>query len=644
MLVLIAVLSTLLLVASRFWLKFWKPAKKLEWALDKTIALLRENISVPKQDLASCFDSDEALLHSWRQFTETLHQPTDFDPQTNEKIAARARSTVPAEMFFSTQAIVDSRVGAEFFKHLPGIFTGIGIIGTFSGLVMGLLQFKISDNSSEVRQSLNHLVEEVSLAFIGSASAIFLAMVATYLEKSMLNRLYGKVEQIQKLLDEAYQSGVGEEYLSRLVAASEESSSQTRILKDALVTDLKQILTDLTDRQIAASAKSAADVGSAIAETLKGPLDTIASGVSGVREDQSSAVTNLLTDVLTQFSDKLENLFGNQISGIGDMQRRTIDAMETAVGKLGELTQNMENTGTRATDAMSKRLSEAMEAAEARQQAMADAMQKMLLAFQEQANQSGQQTQQHLSTLLETLGERMNAAISKIEDLAVERDNENRVREKRHAFETEAQVGALGSWVSEISAGVENLVSAVKTMVERLDGTTGAMINGLNSGAQTLLTAANKFESSGREASASFDRMAGVSNGLQTAADSIAGAARSLDSVVGDYRAARDSVTLMLATIKETVANANRDVSMTSDVVARIEAAAQKLATAQNQADRYLDDVTEVIAESHQRFADGMRKTVAEANTAFHQQLAQATGLLSTAIQELEEALPVGRR
>jgi DNA-binding GntR family transcriptional regulator len=114
--------------------------------------------------------------------------------------------------------------------------------------------------------------------------------------------------------------------------------------------------------------------------------------------------------------------------------------------------------------------------------------------------------------------------------------------------------------------------------------------------------------------------------------------------VVGDYRAARDSVTLMLATIKETVANANRDVSMTSDVVARIEAAAQKLATAQNQADRYLDDVTEVIAESHQRFADGMRKTVAEANTAFHQQLAQATGLLSTAIQELEEALPVGRR
>ena len=85
-----------------------------------------------------------------------------------------------------------------------------------------------------------------------------------------------------------------------------------------------------------------------------------------------------------------------------------------------------------------------------------------------------------------------------------------------------------------------------------------------------------------------------------------------------------------------------RDATMTSEIITRIEAAAQKLAAAQGQADRYLDEVTDVLAQSHQSFADNMRKTVGEANTQFHQQLAQATGLLRDTIQDLELALPSG--
>ena len=138
--------------------------------------------------------------------------------------------------------------------------------------------------------------------------------------------------------------------------------------------------------------------------------------------------------------------------------------------------------------------------------------------------------------------------------------------------------------------------------------------------------------------------MASVSTGLSGAADSVAGAARSLDSVLSDYRAARDAVASTLETAKVIVENAARDASMTSDVLGRIEAAAQKLAVAQEQADGYLETVSEVLGESHQRFSDGMRQTVGEANKAFHIELTQATGLLREAIQELEFALPTGAR
>ena len=45
----------------------------------------------------------------------------------------------------------------------------------------------------------------------------------------------GKVEQLCQLLDGMYQAGAGEEYLSRLVRASEASASEAKQLKQSLV-------------------------------------------------------------------------------------------------------------------------------------------------------------------------------------------------------------------------------------------------------------------------------------------------------------------------------------------------------------------------------------------------------------------------
>ena len=88
------------------------------------------------------------------------------------------RSTLPAETFFNGQTVVDARLRTEFFKHLPGIYTGIGIIGTFTGLIEGLRQFQVSENAATVRGSLESLMHAVGQAFLISASAIAAAIGA----------------------------------------------------------------------------------------------------------------------------------------------------------------------------------------------------------------------------------------------------------------------------------------------------------------------------------------------------------------------------------------------------------------------------------------------------------------------------------
>lgn len=89
--------------------------------------------------------------------------------------AVAYRATAPAESFFNSQFVVDSRLRTEFFKHLPGIFTGIGIIGTFTGLIVGLQGFQVSQDPAKVSASLETLLAGVLEAFVVSALAIALA-------------------------------------------------------------------------------------------------------------------------------------------------------------------------------------------------------------------------------------------------------------------------------------------------------------------------------------------------------------------------------------------------------------------------------------------------------------------------------------
>lgn len=642
------VVLTLLGLMIYFVCCFCIPAFQLGKALNNIIRKVKDARAAGTLDLTRCFEGDPAIGSLWNEYHKTLHVQKALDGVSGEMVEVAVRSTMPAEMFLSSHSVVDSRVHAEFFKHLPGICTGIGIIGTFLGMLRGLGTFQISDNSGVVRNSLTALLNGVSEAFVGSLIAISLAIVATILEKSLLNSLYRKVARLAHEVDTTYDAGAGEEYLARLVSSSEDSASQTRILKDALVADLKEILVDLADRQIQATTQRSSELGtmiaSALTDTLKAPLDQIAGAVGQVSQDQSSVVTRLLTDVLASFSERLENMFGSQMSGIGDMQQRTIEAMQTAVARLQDLTTNVEAAGTRATVTMSEKLIEAVQAIEVRQTAISGELKTLLGDIRSTTGQLQTETQERVQAMVTELGERMGQALATIERQSTERSHLQAEADERRAQAAAGQVGLMRETVGELVSNVDGLLLAIREMTAGVQAATRDAFVRLNGGADTLLAAATRLEVSGRDASDGFSRIATVTTGLSEAAGNVAGAARSLDSLMSDYRAARDAVSGMVQDLRSTVEAASREAALTADVLGRIEGATQKLATAQSEVEGFLDEVIEVIGTSHEKFADGMRTTVIEANRQFHKELTQATGLLKETIQELESALPIGGR
>jgi hypothetical protein len=630
----------LLVLAIGFLLFFLLPGLAFRFRLFRLLAQLNRIKDSKDRDLDPLFSKDNTLAHLWTEYKETLHKQKEVNPRMGVQEVVALRSTVPAEVFFNTQALVDGRLRTEFFKHLPGIFTGIGIIGTFSGLILGLKAFQVSESASVVRESLNSLLHGVWEAFLVSAFAIALAMVVILFEKLLLASLYRKVEELAQTLDSLFEAGAGEEYLSRLVKASEDSAAQAKILKDALVNDLKQVLTELTDKQIAATAAGNAQLGQQISgslqSVLKDPFEKIASAVNQVSQDQGTAVTRLLTDVLSGFSQRLQDLFGGQISGINQLQQQTIAALQAAVVKMEQMASDVQAAGQKATDAIATKLLEAMDSMKTRQEGVNHQMIEFLSKIRTIVGESQSEANQNLRAALTELSEQVSSVIAALKTQMEQAASAHIERETRVGRQTEQTISKLGGQVDTVLAEVAKATAEMHASVEAMRGATTEAVTKMNSGAETLYAAANDFAKAGQGVTTILTQATNVANQLSQAAGSVVTATRSLDAVLNDYRATRDTVSQMISSLQATVEAARKEAAMTSDVLQRIEGATSKLAQAQHEADRYLERVSQVLAEAHQSFADNMTQTVSTANTQFHESLSKATGLLRDAIQELE--------
>ncbi|KHK57292.1 TerC family integral membrane protein [Ralstonia sp. A12] len=609
------------------------------------------------------FAGDKQLAHHWKEYQESLH--VQREERGGQMVVRAVRATAPAELYFNSQTVVDSRLRTEFFKHLPGIFTGIGIIGTFSGLIEGLRAFQVSENAATVRTSLESLMHSVGEAFLVSAAAIAAAMVVTFIEKLLLASLYRKTEEIAHAIDACFEAGAGEEYLSRLVKASEESASQSKLLKDALVEELGELLRELTSAQIAAGKEQQAQVverlvqasreqleaarqdnqvlGNTIAESiqqsLKGPLEDIASTVRTASGDQSATAARMLQDIMASFSQRLNDLFGGQISGLNELNQQTARSMQDAVGTLQALVANIEASSQRSTDAMAQRMAEAIEKIESRQ----EAMNAQSAAFIEQIRQlvatSQSETNQKLQGTLEAIGTQVTTMLARLSGSQQEVFESNRAREQSMADRASSIVTGMSESVEaaikELGAATSQMAQSVTTLTQ----VTSSSVDKMNAGAEQLGTASRNFATAGERVTSIMGQVTSVSTKLSETSGSLTAGATAIQELLKDYRNQRDAISQLVTELRATVEAARKEATLTSDILGRIEGSANRLGAAQKQADEYLDGVSRVLGEAHTSFATEVKRTLDKANTEFHTKLSTAVGLLHSAVAELEVTL-----
>ncbi|MDO9011564.1 MAG: hypothetical protein Q7U78_07100 [Gallionella sp.] len=605
-------------------------SRQLSAVINKLVALK----GVPDGSLEQIFQKNGVLEHLWREYADSLHK------QVVEGQAMRLRSTLPASVVFRPEILVDIPLRTDFFKHLPGLFTGVGIIGTFYGLLIGLQSFVVSENPVIVRASLTRLLHGVSEAFLVSAVAITLAMVVTFIEKLVLTRLNAQVEQLAQLLDGLFESGAGEEYLARLVRASESSSMQTAGL---LQGELKQMLTELTEKQIAATHAGTVALGDRIAASIeasmKVPLTEISNALKNASNDQGAALQTMLASMFENFNHQMKDLFGGQAADMSSLQKQTIDALQATVVSMERMAGNVGSAGQRSAEAMAEQLAAAIAAAESRQSIMEDNLGKFVEQMRQAAAQSQGEAQQQLQSALSELSGRMGSVIDGLSAQVLATTDVSRQHQQDLLAQSKEFAGQFGGQMTVVVEGVNRAVAEMKTAVMAMRNTTGEAMLSFNKGADTLSLAAQDFARAGQGVSSALDKTALVAGQLTQAASNVAAASSGLGEMFADYRGTRDSMIELVGSLQLLVEQVRREASMSGEVISRIESATVKLVAAQQNADSYLTKVSEVIAVAHESFSEGMVKAVGEANRDFHQALSDSVKLLREGIHELESTL-----
>lgn len=655
-------LLVVLFISWLFWLfftKYWKPANKLNQQLIATIQHMKLLLSTESSLFRSELDQHFSLMpfkHAWQMYRGTLHQSVNAD--SGEETIIGYRATSSSEYFFSQSLVVDTPLRVEFFKHIPSIMTGIGIIGTFFGLLLGLSQFDPAGDPANIQNSLGLLLEGVRDAFLASFFAISAAMFVTWKEKSWLRTCYATLEELTTAIDGLFDSAeLGEEYLEKLVQSAQDSATQTKQLKDSLVSDLKAMMENLTAAQQASqqdlarqliessiknSSDMAAQIGQSITDSLQAPLEKIAGSVQQMTGDQGSAVQDLLTDVLTAFMNRLESTFGSQMTGMNDMMSQSVTAMREMQLGFNQLIGDMRSNSEASSKALEQQMLNMLTEIQQKQNEMGSTMNDMLDKVQQSVAQIGdtgaeaaQKMNLQIADMLSQINSSLGGMMTHIGEKQLEQDKLS--AERQHALHqtTTQLMDDLTSQITRLLEESQTAIQSNRQNIDKLSQVSISSITGMNDGAEKMRLAAERFSTAGQSLSHITEGSSALLSQINTVSNSLTTTTTQLHTLVSDYQKSRDSVNQAIQVLEKLIDTARQEAGMSSQMLSDMQQMTQALQGVKQDMQQYLGEVNDVMAKGFDSFGSAVESTLNRSLVAFDNTLDLAVKRLSSGIEDL---------
>lgn len=205
-------------------------------------------------------------------------------------------------------------------KAAPGLLTAIGVLGTFVGILLGLMQFDVADITRSVPLLLDGMKTAFVTSVFGMGSGIAVKLVSEVVARPEVASEDKGVEDVLASL-EALRAEAERTRTEHAASLEKVRAALTGDAESSLVTQLQRLRTDVTD-EMKVSRKANTELVGTIAEEIRKISTTLT-------ENTSKAIIEALERSIRDFNEKISEQFGENFK-----------QFNTAVGRLLEWQEN----------------------------------------------------------------------------------------------------------------------------------------------------------------------------------------------------------------------------------------------------------------------------------------------------------------
>ena len=455
--------------------KYYQARNHVDFYANLLRDLSQEDLASKQRDL-----TNQALEHQeygglWQEFDETLVRSPDGN---------RLFNTVDAAHFFNTSTLARGLTENRLLAAVPGFLTAIGVLGTFSGLQMGLGALELSNDVGVdvLRDGIGHMISGASIAFLTSVWGVGTSLTFNFIEKVLERGIRKRIGDLQGRIDFLYPRVNAEQSLVTIADFSRSSNETLQGLAEKIGDRLQEALIQTTD-----------SIRTGLEESLN---QIMAPAIKSLVENAQTGSQQALDSIMTRFLDG--------VGDAGNSQRQMMEAasreMQLALGDMGQ-----QMSGFLARLDTQSRYAE--ETALERQRLLEQQLRNLGDQESERQKQMGENFQVMLGNLVNKLQEQQQSADAREQDRVVQMQ------------------GQLDRMFSRNSQAVESIGHEVMRQLEVQQARDEARQEAFSSGLNGMQTSQNRL----------FDRMEFLIRHQQQVFENLMGRLESLQSQYGQF-------------------------------------------------------------------------------------------------------------
>ena len=264
------------------------------------------------------------LIKIWRNYNSSMIE-------VEEKGMNIFCQTSDAENFYNNDVLLKERMNTKILNYVPQLMVGLGLLGTFLGLSMGLSDLNLKD-SSDISQ-VNQLIDGVKTSFYTSLYGMYFSITFTILINLHLGEIEKKILELKDRLNSIFHKNNG----SEIVQEIKKEIAQIRISNEGMASTITNGISQEMDKYREANELSLKE----ITELLGTKIGGISQGLSGSFEKTMGESLEKIFS--SNFIEKFENI-KNQLIEVSEKNNLFISEYKNEIKEIAYSTGEMKDS------------------------------------------------------------------------------------------------------------------------------------------------------------------------------------------------------------------------------------------------------------------------------------------------------------